>query len=216
MSITLSEEIMLLALDNRTGALRSRQAVAWATAGAVLLDLSLLDRVRVEGKKLRLLDATPTGTEVLDESLRWLSTKPAPPALFSPRPRNLISREARRSVKKAQESLLTRGLVRQEPGLLRRYPKVDSSVEKLVRARLADVVFGGQRPDPRTGGLVALLHVTKLHTAAFPEYRPREVKPGMAAIAQGNWAAAAVKQVIASATAATAAAAGAAAGSSGG
>ncbi|MBU7597146.1 GPP34 family phosphoprotein [Streptomyces sp. P38-E01] len=203
--LTMGEEIVLLALDNRTGALRSRQSVGWAVAGAALMELSVQGRIGIDRKKLHLVDARPTGNEALDESLRWLVGKPAHPSLFAPRVRGLVNREARRGVGKIQTSLVQHGVVRLEPGLLKRYPVLDPGPEKAVRAMLDQVVLGGYHPDARIGGLIALLHTTKLHKIAFPGHRPRDLKPRMKEISEGNWAAAEVKQAIAAAAAAVAA-----------
>lgn len=61
MSITLAEEIMLLSLDDESGAARQRQSAGWAVAGALLLELVLAERVSVAGKYLELSSTEPTG-----------------------------------------------------------------------------------------------------------------------------------------------------------
>lgn len=74
MGITLAEEIMLLSLDDESGATRQRQAVGWAVAGGILLELVLAERVSVKGKYLELADDTRTGEELLDGRLRLIGT----------------------------------------------------------------------------------------------------------------------------------------------
>lgn len=78
----------------------------------------------------------------------------------------------------------------------RRYPEVDGTVERALRERLATAVLGNVRPDDRTAGLIALLHGAKLHRLAFPEHSPAAVKPRMAEIADGQWAADGVRAAI--------------------
>ncbi len=49
MTVTLAEEIVLLSLDDESGAAKEKQSAAWAVAGGILLDLVLAGRVTVDG-----------------------------------------------------------------------------------------------------------------------------------------------------------------------
>ena len=70
------------------------------------------------------------------------------------------------------------------------------------------MLVDGNEPDPRTGALVALLHaVDRAHkTVPHEGVSDREVKKRAKEVAEGQWAAKAVKDAIAAATAATMAA----------
>jgi hypothetical protein len=70
------------------------------------------------------------------------------------------------------------------------------------------VLVQGNPPDPRTGALVALLHaVDRAHkTVPHEGLSDRAVKKRAKEVADGQWAAKAVKDAIAAATAATMAA----------
>ena len=69
MPVTLGEEIMLLSLDDETGAAKSREAAGWAVAGGTLLELVLAGRLSVDDGRLSVTDRTPTGVPLLDERL---------------------------------------------------------------------------------------------------------------------------------------------------
>ena len=85
---------------------------------------------------------------------------------------------------------------------------VDSAHEEGVRRRLSDALVRGLTPDQRTAALVALLHaVGRAHKVVPLEGLPaRTVKARAKEIAEGAWAAKAVKDAIAAATAAITAA----------
>lgn len=207
MYVTIGEEIMLLSLDDHTGAVKQRHGASWAVAGGALLELVLAERIGIDGRKLLLLHPAPTGVPLLDTKLTYLASRPRHPDLFAPRVDRWIVRERRSSVREACHSLAVRGVVRElRFQAARRYPQVDRTVEQLLRARLARVVLNGEQPDARTCGLIALLHSSQLHRIAFPYLSPAEVKPRMERISQGEWAGDVVRQAIRAAAAAAASA----------
>ncbi|MCX5611158.1 MULTISPECIES: GPP34 family phosphoprotein [unclassified Streptomyces] len=200
MGITLAEEIMLLSLDDESGATRQRQAVGWAVAGGILLELVLAERVSVKGKYLELADDTPTGEELLDGRLRligtWLRGR------SKRRVTDWLTKDQAKAVGAAVERLRARGIVVVEESKVlgvfprRRYPEADGAAERALRERLAAAVLTGAEPDERTAGLVALLHAAKLHRLAFPDLPRGQVTPRMAEIAAGQWAAERVRAAI--------------------
>ncbi|MCX5010707.1 GPP34 family phosphoprotein [Streptomyces sp. NBC_00555] len=200
MGITLAEEIMLLSLDDESGATRQRQAVGWAVAGGILLELVMAERVSVKGKYLELVDDTPTGEELLDGRLRligtWLRGR------SKRRVTDWLTKDQAKAVGAAVERLRARGIVVVEESKVlgvfprRRYPEADGAAERALRERLAAAVLTGAEPDERTAGLVALLHAAKLHRLAFPDLPRGQVNPRMAEIAAGQWAAESVRAAI--------------------
>ena len=191
MPVTLGEEIMLLSLDDETGAAKSREAAGWAVAGGTLLELVLAGRLSVDDGRLSVTDRTPTGVPLLDERLglidAWTAKKSKPP-----RATEWLTRERGKAVGATIDSLRVRGLVTEEQrkvlGLfpVRRYPEADGTTEAELRERLASVVLRGADPDDRSAGLIALIHAAKLHHLAFPEVPAREVRPRMEEIAEGH------------------------------
>ncbi|WP_418957563.1 GOLPH3/VPS74 family protein [Streptomyces tritici] len=200
MGVTLAEEIMLLSLDDASGAAKQRQAVGWAVAGGILLELVLAGRVSVEGKHLTLGSGEPTGEPLLDgraEAIAgWMGRRERR------RVTDWLTKDQAKAVRAALERLAARKIVAEEKhkalGLfpVRRYPEADGAVERELRERLRAVVLDGAEPDERTAGLVALLHAAKLHRLAFPDRPRREVAGRMAEVAEGQWAAESVRAAI--------------------
>ncbi|WP_055699114.1 MULTISPECIES: GOLPH3/VPS74 family protein [Streptomyces] len=202
MTVTLAEEIMLLSLDDESGAVKERQSCQWAVAAAIVLDLVLARRLSVDRGRITVADTAPTGIALLDERLAtigaWAAGKSAPPKVTQ-----WLTKDNRKVIDATVASLTERGLVGQEEhkvlGMfpVRRFPEADGTVERALRARLADVVLCGAEPDDRSAGLVALLHGAKLHRLAFPDVPRREVVPRMREISEGQWAGESVRKAIA-------------------
>ncbi|MEO3755600.1 GPP34 family phosphoprotein [Streptomyces sp. B6B3] len=200
MAVTLAEEIMLLSLDDESGAKEQRDAAGWAVAGGILLELVLAGRVSVEGRNLALADATPTGEPLLDLRLAllesWLGGHE------KRRVKDWLTKDRSPAVDAAVERLCERGVVveRRQKWLglfpVRRYPEADGAAEAELRQRLRDAVLDGADPDERTAGLVALVHAAKLHGLAFPGVPRKRVADRMAAIAAGQWAGESVRAAI--------------------
>lgn len=200
MGVTLGEEIMLLSLDDVSGATKDLSSTGWGVAGGILLDLVMAGRVTVGGGRLEVADRTPTGIPLLDGRLEriagWTGGGKRKKAS------DWLAEDQAKSVRAAVESLCGRGLVAEERvrvlGLfpVRRCPEADGSVEREVRERLASVVTGGADPDDRTAALVALLHAAGLHRQAFPALPRKRVEPRMAKIAEGDRAGDSVRRAI--------------------
>ncbi|CAM5306158.1 GOLPH3/VPS74 family protein [Streptomyces tanashiensis] len=201
MAVTLAEEIMLLSLDDESGAAKERQSAAWAVAGGILLDLVLAGRVAVEEGRLRVTDPTPTETPLLDGRLRqiaeWAGRRGRDPKVTE-----WLTRDHTKAVKATAESLCARGLVREEQRKVlgvfpvTRYPEADGAAERELRDRLRAVVLDGAEPDVRTAGLVGLVHGAKLHRLAFPGVPRKEIAARLDEIASGQWAAEGVRRAI--------------------
>ncbi|MFJ9074958.1 GPP34 family phosphoprotein [Streptomyces sp. NPDC102278] len=213
MGITLAEEIMLLSLDDESGAAKQREATGWAVAGGILLELVLAGRVSVTGKYLDTTDATPTGQPLLDTRLRLIETWTR--GRNRRRVTDWLTKDHTKAVGAALESLRDRGVVLETHHKVlgvfptRRHPEADGSVERALRDRLDAVVLAGADPDERTAGLIALIHSAKLGRLVFPDAPRKETAARMAEIADGQWAAENVRNAIrdmrAAITAATAA-----------
>jgi len=171
---TFIEEIMLLALDDTTGALRPMppMALGYALAGALLADLALHDRTDTDAKQLTVLDPTPTGDALLDRALATIVASPAPQpvahwlSVFSEE-RHLLENAA------LERLVANRILQKQEKKFLwvfgvRRYPTVDNTERTEVRTRLAALILGQDLPDPRDAILLSLLSACRLTQRIFP------------------------------------------------
>ncbi|MEU0978361.1 GPP34 family phosphoprotein [Streptomyces griseus] len=201
MAVSLGEEIMLLSLDDATGAAKGETAARWGVAAGMLLELAMAGRVTVKGGRVEVFDPSPTGDALLDGRLdrlaRWVHG-----ASSSRKVTDWLTRDQAKGSQDVVDSLVGRGLVTEEKhralGVfpVRRYPEADGTVERELRARLADVVLHEAEPDARTSSLVALLHATGKHPQAFPGVPRKRIAPRMARIAEGHWAGVSVGEAI--------------------
>ncbi|MFJ4961327.1 GPP34 family phosphoprotein [Streptomyces sp. NPDC088729] len=208
MTVTLGEEIMLLTLDDTSGAAKGESSARWGVTGGILLELVMADRVTVTGGRIEAVDPAPTGDALLDGRLERLARWAGKPAGGGRKPSrgrkaaDWLTRDHAHGVQDVLDRLCARGLVTEEKhralGLfpVRRYPEADGSVERELRDRLASVVVHGAEPDARMRALTALLHAAGLHRQAFPDLPKKRVEPRMAAIAEGQWAGDSVREAI--------------------
>src|SRR6476660_8154523 len=67
--LSLPEAVLLLAIDERSGAVRGAGELRYGLAGAMLHDLGLRRRLVCEGRSLTAVDRLRTGDPLLDEVL---------------------------------------------------------------------------------------------------------------------------------------------------
>ncbi len=74
--LNLAEELFLLALDDDEGWITAsaQNTLRYGLAAALLADLALRGKIVIEERRIKLLEATPTGDELLDWVLQRLST----------------------------------------------------------------------------------------------------------------------------------------------
>jgi len=179
--LTFTEEIVLLALDDQTGAPLPLPvtALAYGLAGAVLADLAVAGKIDTDEKKLVVLDASPTGDPLLDPWLALIaaekSTHPVAHWL------SVLADRQQEIEQPALERLIDRGILkRQDKKILwviglRRYPTVDGHERAEVRTRLGELILGDDIPDPRDAILISLLSGCRLTDKIFsgPEFGAR-------------------------------------------
>ncbi len=210
MAMLIAEDLLLLLLDDESGKLTNTTYLDTGIGGALLVELALGAHVEVvKGSgmwaraKVHPTDAAAPADPVLVEALDLVVGKERTA-------QDLVGRLG----KKRREPLLSRlegaGILRREEdavlGLFprRRWPAVDSSHEADVRRKLGDALVRGVQPDERTAALVALLSSLDLaHKVIDREGLPaRELKKRAKEIADGDWAAKAVRDAVAAAQAA--------------
>ena len=214
--LRLHEEILLLTLKDEKG------TPAWghytfALAGAVLTELVLEGRVRLEERRRRkplvdLVSATMIGDPVLDDALRKVRTAKRRATAGS-----WIQRWARgRLLHETARRLVQRGILRiEEKRVLlvfsrTAYPEMDPGPEERLIERMRAAIFGDDEVDARTAAVISLAGVADLLKPIFgKELKNR--KDRLKALAEGDAVAevtrAALQAVQAAVVAATAASA---------
>ncbi|WP_457206326.1 GOLPH3/VPS74 family protein [Nocardioides sp. P5_C9_2] len=213
MQTLIAEDLLLLLLDDERGTLAASDKVQPLLGGALLLELAIAGRVEVSERSSRWSTAkvvavgTPLGEPVLDAAMARVAEKPRTA-------QDLVARLGKGTKEVLLDRLAARGLVERRDGKVlglfphTTWPARDARHEESVRALLQGVLVQGLTPDQRTSALVALLSaIDHAHKVVDRGDVPvREVKARAKAIADGAWAAKAVKDAVAAAQAAIAAA----------
>lgn len=160
--LTFVEEILLLLLDDDTGAMKrvAPNVMELLIAGAILMDLALRGRLDCDLQRLVVVDSTPVGEEILDGPLAEIAE-----AADEADARTWVVRLSARG-KQVQEAalarLVERGILRVEDRSFlwvfgsRRYPMIDDREEREVKLRILDVLLSDRIPAPRDVALICL------------------------------------------------------------
>lgn len=211
----LAEDLLLLLTDDSTGRRRQAGYLDYALAGATLVDLMLIGRVRLTEKgetaaranRVVVDAADPTDDALLDECVARL----APKSGMRPQRAIEILRRGLRKVLYAR--LCEAGLLRQEAGMLgtSRYPTIDGTHETALRHDLFAVLGQGAEPDDRLASLIGLLSALNMAHKVVAEdvstVDKRAIKQRAKQLREENWAAQAAYKAIQAVQAASAAAA---------
>jgi len=208
----IAEDLLLLLLDDRKGTI-SGSYTRTALGGAVLVELALAEAVTVEEKKKVwrsakvYADATPRSLDPVLERARATIAEKERSA------QDLVDRLGKGLDDELAERLVQKGILERRDGRIlglfpvTRWPAVDSAHEEAVRRSLTAALVEGAEPDARTAALIALLQaIGRAHKTVPHDGLPAgEVRKRAKRIAEGDWAAKAVKDAVEASTAAIAA-----------
>ena len=188
--LTFAEEIFLLALDDRQGALRPMPVLAldYALAGAVITELALQNRVDTDVTTLTVVNPAPTGDPLLDDALAELTAAGTRQKLHYWLEH--LSGEARQIQAMVLKQLVDRGILKCEDRRIlwvfhsRRYPLLDNREIKEVRLRLRELILSQDIPDPRDAVLISLADACCLLGPLFTREERDLCQPRIAALAK--------------------------------
>ena len=204
----IAEDLLLLVTEDTSGRLSvPAEQVDAALGGAMLAELTLMNKVGLSGGadggkpgRITVRDPSPVGDPVLDAALETLIAHRGarPSAVIRP-----LSKHLRQTL---YERLAATGVVRAEHARIlgvfpaNRWPAQDASHEAEVRERLTDALVRQATPAPGTAALIALLHALgcehKIIDPAQSGLTRRELRARAGQVAQGDWAAEAVRKAI--------------------
>jgi hypothetical protein len=222
----IAEDLLLLLLDDAKGTTPTSTAIGTVLGGAVLLELALDGAVQIDGqrsrwkpRKVRVADASRATDPVLISALQTIAQKQRSA-------QNLVDRLGKGQKTALGDRMAKRGLLERRDttalGLItqKRWIVRDQTRKHDLRQQIISVLVDQNPPDDRTGALIALLSsVDRAHRLVGDTGVPnRELKKRAKRIAEGAWAAEAVRDAVAATTTAVTAAtiAAVAASSSGG
>lgn len=166
--LTISEEVLLLFLDDRKGSfIRGPDIhVELAMSGAVLMDLALANRIDTDPERLFVVDSSPVGDEVLDRILARVAA--SEPERSTEYWLNWIREDVPEIMGHFIDRLVDRGILKRvEEKILwvfetRRYPVIDDREEREVKRRITSVLFSDEIPDPRDIVIIGIVNACDL------------------------------------------------------
>jgi len=193
-TLPLHEELMLLALKDREGTVMSGTMYSYAIGGAVLAELLMSERVRLETRKKKqrvvVRNSEEIGDPLLDE---WLQAMGEREKLRSAQ--DWVQRIAgTRNLKHRVATELSRkGILRTKEdkilGIFSRtvYPELDPGPEREIDGRIEEAILRESEPvDPRTAVLVALAHSSGLLKGVLDKSRLKKHKDRIEKISEGQ------------------------------
>jgi len=173
--LTFPEEIVLLALDDKTGKFVELPPLAMdqALAGAALLELAFQNRIDTDLTHLTLINPKPTGQAMLDSLLeKIVAAKDKKDAKYWV---GVFAADGEKLKEEVLAHLVQRGILKKEekkflwviPG--RRYPMVKDQEEREVRSRIRAVIVDGEVPGPRDVVLISLASACQLLRSVFSD-----------------------------------------------
>ena len=159
----LAEEFLLLLRDEDGALSRAPQwLVRYALGGAVLMDLTLENRIDTDARRLFLVDSKPVGDPLLDPMLAEIARADREhDALYWVEHATHHADEIRET---ALARLVGNGVLRLSDDRVlrifgtRRYPLADEEAERDLIQRIRETLLSDTIPDPRDIAIVTLAH----------------------------------------------------------
>jgi hypothetical protein len=198
--MNLPEELVLLAYSDEGTPQADSTHLDNGLGGALLLELALAERVDMRDKNVVVRDPSPTGDPLVDDALARMAREGR-----DRKPGYWVKKLAKGTRGRVLDGLVARGVLHREQGTVllvfsrTKYPAphgIEPPAETEARTRLRAAVTTSGEVDPRTSALCALLAATGLDRKVFADLNRRQVKARLKEIAEGSWAATAVKKTI--------------------
>jgi hypothetical protein len=204
METLIAEDVLLLLLHDEKGTPAHSDKVQPLLGGALLIELALAGRIEVADRtsrwstaKVAVLDGPPPGDPLLAEAIAIIEEKPRGA-------QSLVTRLGKGTKHVLLHRLERRGLVYASKGTVlglfprTTWPAADREHEVELLGRLQGPLVRGTGTDERTSALISLLAaIDHAHRVVERGDVPAtEVKRRAQEIADGDWAAAAVKDAV--------------------
>ncbi len=207
-SLSLYEEIMLLALRNKQGT-ATIDYLEYTVAGAVLAELLLDRRIAISDMRKHLVDirdTNPTGDPIIDECMERMKAGKKRASL-----QTWVSRLAtiKKLRHKVAQQLCNRGILRADEDKVLRiftrkiYPEINPVPEEKILERLRAAILGdSDEIEPRTVVLISLANAANLLSENLGRKEVKDRKKRIEQIINGEMTGKATKEAIAACQAA--------------
>lgn len=202
MTLTLAEELLLIATNDEKGSLlmAASTAIPYGLAGALLFELVFHGRLHLMEGRLVVADRASTGDALTDEALEMIATynRERDAKFWVSR----LARKIKRIDRRVFESLVAKGiLTRVEKHFLwvvpyQRYPERDPAPERRVREMLRDLLRGVIAPSEHLLALLGLVLACDLLGDVVPKGERRAAKKVAKEMLQGERIGKAVSDVV--------------------
>ena len=160
--LTMLEEVVLLAVDEKTGQLRSTRefGTAYALVGAVFFDLALARKIDTGLEEVHIIDTTPTGNSSIDHMLATMVLRKDITTVREWIEEMFLRRQDLEG--EALASLIEQGVLRHEVSKrlwvidVERFPMTDKKPQQHVKLRLAQAILTDAIPETRDIMLVSI------------------------------------------------------------
>lgn len=181
MKLNLVDKFLLLGLDDNKGTFTSEPfAVTYGLAGAILLELSLLESISIVNKKVVLKNQKKVGDPLLDKYLELITN--------SKKDRYVMHwiqtfGNKERSIKKEiLDKLILKGILtkREEKFLWvfnnDKFPTLNSKPENALRKGLYEIIEYGKAPKVDDLMLISLIDTCKMNRLVYGKERTKKYK----------------------------------------
>jgi len=187
---SLAEELLLLALHEEKGTVLwvAHNRLSYCLAGALLMELILKNRLRLEPKVLEVVNRTPTGDPMLDGILRQinLADKTKSPQYWITK----IGRRIKPIKNDLLKALVDKGILNSEEHRVMgifptvRYPSRDDRPKRELRSKLRSLILRGEQPDLRLTMLICLVYTCALTNTIFDKDERKDARKKVKEIAK--------------------------------
>lgn len=201
MDLTLTDELMLLALDDEKGNfIADSLSFTYALGGSVILELCLKEKIEIRGKEIHVKHSGRTGDALLDlllESIRQ-SKKVRKIDYWIDK----LSGKETEIIDTSVAKLVKYGVLREEEKKYlwvfasKKYPTNNPNVENKLRKRLIDVLEEKHRPGLNDLMLISLVDACELNNEVFGKDKAKTYKTKIKTIVKLSDRNAAINQTV--------------------
>jgi len=172
--LTLYEELMLLALDEKKGSVKSATTTAlpYGLSAAVLLELLHHRKIKCDMNKIVLIENKTTGDNILDDALKIMASTDKIKSI------KFWVEKLSGGIKKLKpgilDKLVANGILKKEEHKFifipyKRYPEHNPFPEQDLRYKIQQILIHDQKTDERLLSLISLVNACELLNEIVPK-----------------------------------------------
>lgn len=192
MELTLSEKLLLIALDDKKGHfVNMGTSMQFGLAGAVLMELASLKKIDVREKVVHLIDRKLVNSTIINEAISLIAESSKPKKLD--RWISKLSSKSEKWKKIILKSLVHKHILIEKQkrflGIIpyKRYPMVNPTYENKIKSQLRNIITRDAQAEEHELMLIGLIHSCDLSSELFTDRHERkEAKKKMKELSAHN------------------------------